>query len=223
MPKHRAPKVFIGVTSSDVPVAGRVKLHFTPDTGAEANVIGLSQLRRLGLNKRDLSACQDEVFAANRSRLSPVGSFKATFTLGEASVDTVISVFRGVDDALLSWYDSRHLRLIPNDYPKQISAVRSIDTPRVHSSTGDSRREEDRNALLEFSDVLVDPGDFDDGTRLPSMTGTAMRIHLRPDAKPFARHTPNSIPLAWKADTKAMLDSMVNQNIITPVGDEVSE
>ena len=54
MPKHRTPKVFIGVTSSDVPVAGRVKLHFTPDTGAEANVIGLSQLRRLGLNERDL-------------------------------------------------------------------------------------------------------------------------------------------------------------------------
>ncbi|MPC26222.1 hypothetical protein E2C01_019357 [Portunus trituberculatus] len=139
VPNHHASKLFIRVTSSNVPVVGRVKLCFTPDTGAEANVIGLRQLR-LSLSKSDLSACQDEVLAANRSRLSPVGSFKATLTLGDASVDTVISVFRGVDDSLLSWYDFRHLRLIPDDYPKQISALRSKETTRLHSNTGDNRR-----------------------------------------------------------------------------------
>ncbi|MPC48364.1 hypothetical protein E2C01_042134 [Portunus trituberculatus] len=99
--------------------------------GAEANVIGLRQLRRLGLSESDLSACQNEVLAANRSRLRPVGSFNATLTLGDASVDTAIS----------------------------ISAVRSTETTRLHSNMGNSKRE-DRNALLEeFSDGLVDPED----------------------------------------------------------------
>ncbi|KAG0724087.1 hypothetical protein GWK47_041385 [Chionoecetes opilio] len=58
----------------------------------------------------------------------------------------------------------------------------------------------------EFSDVLGDSGDFDNGAKLATMVGPPMMIHLRPDSQPFARLTPNSIPLAWQADTKAMLD-----------------
>ncbi|KAG0721036.1 Retrovirus-related Pol polyprotein from transposon opus [Chionoecetes opilio] len=231
VPKHRAPKVFIGVASSEFPITGQCKLQFTPDTGAEANVIGLSQLRCLGLSESDLSNCQDEVLAANKSRLSPVGSFKATLTLGEATVNTTIGVFWGVDDALLSWYDSRALHIIPEDYPKQISAVRCnetsfphAETSASHSSTEGRQVDKDRKAFLkEFSDVLVDSGDFDIGARLASIVGPPMMIHLRPDSQPFARHTPNSIPLAWQADTKVMLDTMVKQDIMKPVGAEVSD
>lgn len=212
----RAPKVFIKVSSTEVPIASNCRLQFTPDTGAEVNAIGLRQLQLLGISESELSRCQEEVLAANKNRLSPVGSFNATLTLGEATVDTNINVFRGVDDALLSWYDSRALRIIPAHYPQQISAVRR--------SAETSQEEAGRKALLEeFPDVLVDPGDFDNGATLATMVGPPMRIHIRPDAQPFARHTPNSIPLAWREETKALLDSMEEQSIIKAVGDEVSE
>ncbi|KAG0722364.1 Transposon Ty3-I Gag-Pol polyprotein [Chionoecetes opilio] len=100
----------------------------------------------------------------------------------------------------------------------------SEETSASHSSTEGRQVDKDRKAFLkEFSDVLVDSGDFDNGARLASMVGPPMMIHLRPDSQPFARHTPNSIPLAWQADTKAMLDTMVKQDIIKPVGAEVSD
>lgn len=50
-----------------------------------------------------------------------------------------------------------------------------------------------------------------------------MKIHPREDMQPFTLHTPRTIPLAWRSDTKTMLDSMVHEDIIQPLGDEVSE
>lgn len=69
---------------------------------------------------------------SNKNRLSPVGSFNVTLTLGEAIVNTNISVFRGVDDALLSWSDSRALHIIP----RSISTLTSAVWPRAKSGKG---------------------------------------------------------------------------------------
>ena len=55
--------------------------------------------------------------------------------------------------------------------------------------------------MREFPDVFVDPEDLCDGVVLNTMVGPPMEIYLRPDAKPFAHHTPNAIPLAWQEDT----------------------
>ena len=60
---------------------------------------------------------------ANHSKLTPLGSFRATLSLEDASTDTTVDVFREIDDALLSWYDTQALRIIPRDYPKQINVV----------------------------------------------------------------------------------------------------
>ena len=130
-----------------------------------------------------------------------------------------MSVFHDIDDCLLSWYDARALRIIPDTYPKQISSLqRSKD-----STSEDCRIEEALQALIQdYPDVLVDPEEWNDGTILNTMVGPPMQIHLRQDAQPFARHTPNSIPLDWMADTKALLEKMVSQEIIAPVGNEAS-
>ena len=101
-------------------------------------MISLSQLRCLDLSENDLFASQDEVLAANRSQLSTVGLFNATLTLGEATIHTTISVFWGVDDSLLSWYDSCVLCIIYDDYPKQIFVVHSTATSALHSTASPS-------------------------------------------------------------------------------------
>ncbi|XP_076035384.1 uncharacterized protein LOC143021659 [Oratosquilla oratoria] len=55
------------------------------------------------------------------------------------------------------------------------------------------------------------------------MVGPLMRIHLKADAVPFVIHTPRPIPFTFRDQVKEELDSMVQQSIITPVGDEPSE
>ena len=50
-----------------------------------------------------------------------------------------------------------------------------------------------------------------------------MRIHLKDNTTPFAIHTPRPIPFAFQGQVKTELESMVEQGIITPAGDEPSE
>ncbi|MPC42607.1 hypothetical protein E2C01_036230 [Portunus trituberculatus] len=74
--ERRTPKVFIGVSSSEVPVAVHYNLQFTPDIGTEVTAIGLWQHRLLGLSEGNLSRCQEEVTTAGKKRLNNAGKFR---------------------------------------------------------------------------------------------------------------------------------------------------
>ena len=50
-----------------------------------------------------------------------------------------------------------------------------------------------------------------------------MRIHLKDGAVPFAIHTPRQIPFAYRQQVQEELESLAQQGIITPAGDEPSE
>lgn len=63
--------------------------------------------------------------------------------------------------------------------------------------------------IKEFADVLMSPQDFKDGKQLKTIKGDPMTIHAKPDAKPFAIHTPRSIPIAWRDAVKKELDTKV--------------
>ena len=102
-------------------------------------MIGLSWLHCLSLSENDLSTRQDDVLAANRSRLSTANLFNATLTLREANVHIALSVFQGVNDALLFWCDSCALHIFSNYYPKQISAVHFTATSALYSRSGSQR------------------------------------------------------------------------------------
>lgn len=84
------------------------------------NAIGLPQLRLPGQSEGDLFSCQEEVLTADEGRLCPEGSFRTTLTLGTTAVDPTTCVFHHIDDALLSWYGARAVRLIPT-LPQQLS------------------------------------------------------------------------------------------------------
>ena len=87
------------------------------------------------------------------------------------------------------------MRIVPATYLRQISSVSCSSAGPVDDE--EQQIEEGLQSLLrEFPDVLVDPGDLGDGMVLGTMVGPPMETHLRPDAKPFASHTPNAIPLA---------------------------
>ena len=74
--------------------------------------------------------------------------------------------------------------------------------------------------VREFPEVLRSHEDFDEGEIFPPMKDATMKINLKPDATPFAIHTPRNIPYALRDKTKKALDTMVAQGIIAPVPDD---
>lgn len=73
----------------------------------------------------DFSSPQEEVLAANKSKLNPARSFQVTLALEDATVDTAIDVFQDISNTLLSRYDSCALQLIPDNYLQQICAMKT--------------------------------------------------------------------------------------------------
>ena len=63
---------------------------------------------------------------------------------------------------------------------------------------------------------------FNRSAPFPEMKTPPARIHLKPDAIPYARHTPIPIPHHWKADIKKGLDDDVKKGIIKPVDFDTS-
>ncbi|KAK3889447.1 hypothetical protein Pcinc_006555 [Petrolisthes cinctipes] len=49
------------------------------------------------------------------------------------------------------------------------------------------------------------------------MEGKPHSIHLLPDAKPYACHTPASVPRHWEAEVKKQLDEDIRKGILEPV------
>ena len=65
---------------------------------------------------------------------------------------------------------------------------------------------------------------YNKSTPFSSMSTPPAHIHLKPDAKPYARHSPIPVPYNWKAEVKASLDRDVVRGIIklvVPIGTSV--
>lgn len=201
----------------------RSKLVITPDTGAEMTSIGLQHFQDLGGNLSSLEPCPDiSVYAANGSSISSIGKFLATVTYFDITLDIWIHVFRDFPMALLSWYHAQALGIIPKDYPRPC-LQRPFISQIVNSPCQTNIHDDRAKILQEFSDVFSSSTDTHDLRKLRKMNGSPMKIHLKPDAQPFAIYTPRVIPLAWRDAVKKELDSMTSQDIIEPVGDEACE
>ena len=73
--------------------------------------------------------------------------------------------------------------------------------------------------ILKLENYLLDKFSktaFDQAPSFPAMNLLPAHIHLKPSAKPVARHIPIPIPIHWKKIIKELLDDDVQQGIITP-------
>ncbi|XP_043235622.1 uncharacterized protein LOC122388509 isoform X2 [Amphibalanus amphitrite] len=114
-----APRILVGIT------VGRrsAKVNALPDTGADVSVGGEDLLQQLGLQANDISQPYLHPRAANGNTLRSVGVLHAVITLDDASAEEEVHILPGVSGLLMSWSATRHLRLVPADYPCQISAM----------------------------------------------------------------------------------------------------
>ena len=223
-----------------------------PDSGAEASVIGTSHLASLGLTRADLSPCnQETIRTANGQEMSCLGTFPATFKIGNRTTQDEVYVFDSIQSPLMSWYTSLDLGILPFDYPApQLSAPDSsenVEDPDFSTANSAPRRSksshtktepnadlstaarleytaDDRKISLAKSQLLKEYADvFAAHHALKPMEGPPVRIHLQKNAKPHSVSVARNIPVAWKDTVKKEIDDMVLRGIIEPVGDVPSD
>lgn len=217
-----APTVVISVTHP----CGRDRVTWTPDSGAEATVIGLDVAESLGIDHAALDTPADPALvAAGDYSLTCLGTFPSQMKLGMKNIKTVVSVVKEVRGALLSWYDSIDLGILPHNFPAQIQSVKKQDTvqslprppkalprwPHSHAPTPSQRAEHAATLIEAFPRV------FGASSKLREMDGGPMRIQLTEDAHPFAVTASRMIPYSWRAEIKAQLDELVAKDIIAVV------
>ncbi|KAF0303685.1 Protein/nucleic acid deglycase DJ-1 [Amphibalanus amphitrite] len=118
--------------------AGSSTLKCTPDTGAEATVMGDAVARSIGIDLSQLQTDHRANFTAVGQRpLDCLGAFGAALRLGDRSADATVYVISGLTGTLLSWFDSVALGILPADFPAQIpnATQHKTDGRQVATST----------------------------------------------------------------------------------------
>ncbi|XP_064116655.1 uncharacterized protein K02A2.6-like [Macrobrachium nipponense] len=200
-------------------------LQLIPDTGADITVIGTIHLDALRIPRTRLEPPpMTDVVTADGSPMTPaVGYFQATLCLGNKSCSATIHVHEDIQTPLLSREHCRALAIVSPEFPKPILKVIHVNRCAQFPASAITSLAAIKDYFLRhFSDVLISKKDLQTQP-LKKMAGPPMRIHLKPGATPFAVHTPRPIPFALRDQVKEELDSLVQQGIIRPAGDEPSE
>lgn len=214
----KTPKVIITVIHDNK----EVQMVTTPDTGAEMSVIGVKEARQAGIIIENLRPTTKKLYAADRKRLSCLGTVEVQLKLGNKSSHIKLMVITEVEGFLLSWYHAIDLGILHENFPQQIRNIEADiipeNPPTFHKGhpSSDVRKEHAKLIMETFKPV------FDTKKELKPMIGKPMKIILTDDAVPYALTAPRNIPFAWREKIKSQLDEMVAKNIIEVVTEPTS-
>lgn len=94
---------------------------WTPDTGAEISAMGSRQARCLNADMSALARPPERILGADGHELHCSGSLQCQMKLGNLVTSITVCIIPAMDGALLSWYDSIALGLLPCNFPCQIT------------------------------------------------------------------------------------------------------
>ena len=208
--ENKSPKVKIIVNHDNC--SRSCNFLAIPDTGADMSIASKGLLKELKVAKNVLNRkVLPNLFAANGTKLNLIGGLDLKIKLGDEETRETVYICDGPTDFLLSREACKQLKIIPKDFPNQMSINNVCD--RNKCTTKDLK-----NKLMEeYMDV------FDNSQTLKPMKGTPMKIHLNEEHETFAITTARQIPHAWRSDVKKALDEMEEKNIICPLQDEPTE
>ena len=199
-----------------------------PDTGATLCVAGLSILRPFGIKLSQLKPSSRHIRTATGNKINCRGWFSAELVINDRSTQQNIYICDDIRRFYLSRTGCLDLGIIHKDFPNPIGTgkPRSIPSPILPArpSTIPYTPTHQNIPLLKdyllkvFSDTAFNT---DKSKVFPKMIGVPKaRIHLKPDAAPYFRATPNLVPHYWRKATKQLLDEHVRRGIIakTPIG-----
>jgi len=212
-----------GKVPVEMSVAGRAaRTTWYPDTGADCNVMGLTDFESLNLCAHLEEDCS-QIRATVGLALPLAGKVSATLKLGDKEVETDVHILRGTQEPLLGKPSCIALGLIEEGWPhtrwvQHLSLKKPGDgmQVRIEEAKGNSVAKE---ALIKKFPEVFPPDD--DILPLKKMAGPPMKIHLREGAIPIKKYRAAPIPFHWQEKVKCQLDAMVAKGIAekVPVGE----
>ena len=200
-----------------------------PDSGASICLAGPQHLKKLNVNPQALIPCRKRVTAVGGSELICKGWLPTRFTIGGNTTDQPLYICDKIDHIYFSRRGCTETNILPASFPfpmnngASVNAVTEVTHPVRPNSIPFAATEENvpklrEHLVKEFSSV------FTKSTPFAAMNCKPVHIHLKPDAIPFATHTPIPIPLNWKEEVKANIDKDVQDGILesVPIGEPVS-
>ena len=206
------------------------RIQVVPDTGAQVCVAGPGLLATLGIKETSLVRRGSLRDVANVC-LKPMGAFTCHIQHGSRSTTQEVFVMKTASRCYISLQACKDLGLVHVDFPHQPAVVAStaagVDDTAPESADSALPRpatvpfpplEENVPRLEDWLLRHFSGSTFNtDRSPLPVMEGEPHVIHLLPDAKPYACHTPASVPVHWAAEVKKQLDEDVRKGILEPV------
>ena len=197
-----------------------------PDSGASLSIAGPQHQKLLGLSTDDLTPSSKQATAVGDHILTCYGLCKVQFVIGGNQCEQILYFCKNIQHIYLSRNGCIALNILPKCFPEPMAnAVFNISaalpgmaqadplpTPNVDSS-GNARilpikplvlpyepTEENVDRLKQFLLDQFASTAFNVTGEFPCMTGTPMRIHLKPDAKPRAvlKHIPTPFHIKEK-------------------------
>ena len=219
------------------------------DTGACVCCSGPGLLKELGIDRSILFKTNMELSAANKKLMTVIGcipvliSARTTGKKMSNPVNVMLYVVEELKEVFLSREALKNLQIIPETFPlapehspedneNYVHAVydkvaecgclrrnTAPDPPNLHLEATEDNRKALRQCLLDhyasstFNTCEHQP--------LPLMHGPPLEFHVDSTVKPFAVHTPASVPIHWAEKVRSDLERDVELGVLERVDENI--
>ena len=204
-----------------------------PDSGASICVGGTEHLDTLSIPKSDLIPCRNTIEAVGDFKLNCRGWLPVEFSVEVYKTLQPLYICDDVDRIYFSKTAFKEFAILPLCFPNPMGkvvksnpeTVLAVDNKIIPCASPPSRPKElpydpTPENIPKLKQYLIDQFSssiFNRSAPFPGMSTPSAHIYLKPNAVPYARHTPIPIPHHWKEEVKQSLDEDVKRGIIKPV------
>ena len=213
-----------------------VELHIFPDSGPSICLARPNFLKKLNIKNTHLIPCYKNIKAVDGSILICHGMLPVKFDIGSNTTIQNVYICDKVSHVYLSKAVCKETHIILSCFPHPMSSqedtIAAVNNTQVESPMKTKptptipqkpqkllypATEANVPKLEQYlKDAFKDTA-FNRSPCFPAMTSPLTHIHLKPDAIPYAQHTPIPVPYNWKDQIKASLDQDIARGIIAPV------
>ena len=179
-------------------------LMIFPDSGASICLAGPQHLEKLGVSPAHLFSCRKKVTAVGGSQLVCHGWLPTSFTVSGHTTKQPLYICDKVDRIYFSRRACTDVNILPSTFPypmESAAAVRDEQvTGKIHTRPSKLPLPATQANVSKLRQLLVQEfkSVFTKTTPFPAMNAKPVHIHVKPDAVPYAVHTPIPVPLHWK-------------------------
>ena len=202
------------------------KMNIFHNSGALICLAGPTHLHKLNLNTNQLIPSQKIITAVGGYKLKCHGWVPVQFTNGTHTTNQSLYICDKVDWIYFSRQGCLETKILSPSFPypmpettsPELATWSTSQTPPTRPSqllyhaTPKNIPKLENYLLNKFSKI-----EFSRASPFPAMNSPPADIHIKPNAKPIAWHTPIPIPIHWKKIIKESLDHDVQLGIINPV------